>query len=259
MSGEESIEVEVRRVLVGEDRAARLAALAGRRELAGASWSCFELREQVDRYFDLPGGALARGDRALRLRALRGELFLTGKGPARVLDGSVVARVEVELPWSPEALELCLEHLARSGLELALPAGGVPEDPDAALAALGLHEVQRRATTRRAAQLERDGAAIGELVLDEVRYLAGDREVLHREVELEARGATGADELVRLVDALGADDPDAWRAWPWSKTALGAALEALEAAGALAGLLAGDELTLRGYDRVDAWLTAERG
>lgn len=258
MTGAMSYEVEARRALVGASRAERLEALARLREVDGTTCTGFELREQVDRYHDLSDGRLAAGDRALRLREVGGERLLTYKGPAEVFGGAAVARVELELPWSPRALELVLEQLSAGGIELAAPVEGLPEEADAALAALGLVEVQRRATRRRAALLERDGEPVAELCLDEVRYRAGARQVVHREVEVESRGATGPEELVALADALCAADGGAWLDWPWSKTALGVALDALEARGELAELLVGEELTDAGHARVDAWLRAQR-
>lgn len=258
MAGEESIEVEVRRVLVGPARAEALAGLAALRELGGATWSGFELREQRDRYFDLPGGELAAADRALRLREVGGGTLLTCKGPAEVHEGSVIARAEVEGPWSADALERALALLEQGGLSLPVPP---PElgAPEPVLRALGLVEVQLRETTRRAARLERGGVGVAELALDEVRYRAGSRRVLHREVELEALGGTEPDGLLELVRGLEAGRAADLRPWPWSKTALGVALEALEAGGELAALVIGEELTPAGYDRVDGWLSAQRG
>jgi len=253
MSGPAPLEIEARRILIGSDRGADLDALSELGEVAGLRCGGFELRRQHDRYFDLPEGALVARDCALRLRQVDDALLVTFKGPSRKAGEGVVARVEVEVPWSPSALDAVRPHLAALGVELEGSARST--DAEQAFAELGLRCVQERRTDRRATALERGATPVAELVLDEVVYVAGERRVLHREVEVEALGDTGAEEVLRIARALEARSPGSLRAWPWSKTAVGVALDALAAAGELEGDLVGDELTVAAYDRVDAWLS----
>lgn len=257
MSGPAPVEIEARRILVGARRGAQLDALSELKKVAGLRCGGFEVRRQRDRYFDLPEGALTAKDCALRLRGVDDLLLLTLKGPTREAGEGVVARLEVEAPWSPSALEALRPHLAELGVELQNSVGGA--DAERALAELGLHCVQERRTNRRAATLESGAAPVAELVLDEVLYVAAGTRVLHREVEVEALGDTSAEEVLRIARDLEARVPDALRPWPWSKTAVGVALDALAAAGELADVMVGDELSAVAYDRIDAWLsTASR-
>ncbi|MCB9916001.1 MAG: CYTH domain-containing protein [Planctomycetes bacterium] len=244
-------ELEACLAVVGPARAATCAALRALRSLAGRASAPSSARELEDAYYDTADGRLAAADMAVRLRSERAggatRRLVTWKGPCEAQGATGVARAELEGPADAA-------HLARvaEAAGLALAASDAPED---ALAAAGLAVVQARRTERWAAPLVgADGATRAELALDLVEYRLGARVVRHAELELEARGATTLDELEHLAAALAAAHPGRLRAWPWSKTALGRALERLQEAGELDDRVAGDELSDAGYDAVEAAL-----
>ncbi len=254
-------EIEACLAFVGAERPELFEALAVTRDFAGlrvGPATCSELR---DAYFDTPGHDLARADMALRWRrrARGGDLeqLLTWKGPASQVGASGVTRAELEGPASSELLQALLEQARQSGAALAFVPRSDGEDPERWLTEAGLVCVQERETSRTSAPLfDAAGNERCELALDLVRYHAGDVSVSHRELELEARGGTGFAEVEALAAQLVAAHPGELRSWPWSKTALGAALEALASSGELGALVDGDELTPRGYELVAARLGA---
>jgi inorganic triphosphatase YgiF len=213
----------------------------------------FDLRprppqEIRDVYVDTGDGALAAARVALRVRELDGRPLLTLKS-APVRTGLAAERLELEAPWSPEALEAVLEELGRHGVELPDPDTDPDPGPDgpgageplAELAALGLHPTQRRETTRTPRDVldrERpDAGPVAELTVDDVTFLlpAGRARLL--EVEVEAKGEGRLETVQALLAALAAALPDDLRPWPHGKLGTGRAVERLLAAGELEGLL----------------------
>jgi inorganic triphosphatase YgiF len=194
-----------------------------------------------DVYIDTDDGALAGSRVAFRLREQDGRPLLTLKADA-VRSGLASERLELEAPWSADALRVVLEELARRGVELPTPAE--VGEPLADLAALGLHPTQPRETTRIPRDVvERDAPGAGpvaELTLDDVAYQlpAGTARLL--EVEVEAIGHGGVETVQSVLGALAERFPDDLRPWPYGKLATGRAVEQLLADGRLEGLLDSD-------------------
>ncbi|HKQ01001.1 MAG TPA: CYTH domain-containing protein [Actinomycetes bacterium] len=194
-----------------------------------------------DVYIDTDDGALAGSRVAFRLREQDGRPLLTLKADA-VRSGLASERLELEAPWSADALRVALEELARRGVELPTPAE--VGEPLADLAALGLHPTQTRETTRVPRDVvERDAPGAGpvaELTLDDVAYQlpAGTARLI--EVEVEAKGSGGVETVQSVLGALAERFPDDLRPWPYGKLATGRAVEQLLADGRLEGLLDSD-------------------
>jgi CYTH domain-containing protein len=222
---------------------------AGRRVAALEAVDRFELRPRPaqrirDVYLDTGDGALAAAPVAFRVRELDGRPLLTLKAdPVRA--GLAAERLELEAPWSAEALQAVLEELRRRGVELPVPPeGSGAGEPLADLSALGLRPTQIRETTRTPRDvLERGDPGAGpvaELTVDDVAYRlpAGTARLL--EVEVEAKGPGGLETVQTLLAALAEALPEDLRPWPYGKLATGRAVERLLAEGRLEGLLDGD-------------------
>jgi CYTH domain len=222
---------------------------AGRRVAALEAVDRFELRPRPaqrirDVYLDTGDGALAAAPVAFRVRELDGRPLLTLKAdPVRA--GLAAERLELEAPWSAEALQAVLEELRRRGVELPVPPeGSGAGEPLADLSALGLRPTQIRETTRTPRDvLERGDPGAGpvaELTVDDVAYRlpAGIARLL--EVEVEAKGPGGLETVQALLAALAEALPEDLRPWPYGKLATGRAVERLLAEGRLEGLLDGD-------------------
>lgn len=218
---------------------------AGRRVAALERVDRFELRPRPtqrirDVYLDTADGALAGARVAFRVRELDGRPLLTVKAnPVR--SGLATERLELEAPWSAEALQSMLEELRRHGVQLPDPPEGKGAgEPLADLAGLRLHPTQSRHTTRTPRDVHergRDGGPVAELTVDDVAYQlpAGPARLL--EVEVEGKGGGGLETVQALLGALAEGYPDDLRPWPYGKLATGRAVEQLLAAGRLEGLL----------------------
>jgi inorganic triphosphatase YgiF len=197
-----------------------------------------------DVYLDTGDGALAAARVAFRVRELDGRPLLTLKS-APVRTGLAAERLELEAPWSAEALQAVLDELGRRGVQLPAPQEGAGAgEPLADLAALGLRPTQRRETSRTPRDvLDRqspDAGPVAEMTIDDVTFLlpAGRARLL--EVEVEAKGPGRLETVQALLEALAETLPDDLRPWPYGKLGTGRAVERLLAAGELEGLLGPD-------------------
>jgi hypothetical protein len=219
---------------------------AARRVAALEAVDRFELRPRPaqrirDTYLDTTDGDLAGRRVAFRVRELDGRPLLTLKADA-VRSGLAAERLELEAPWSAEALGAVLEELRRRGVELADPPQGAGAgEPLADLGGLGLRPTQVRDTTRTPRDvLERGREAAGpvaELTVDDVGYQLPTGSARLLEVEVEAKGSGGLETVQALLAALAEGFPDELRPWPYGKLATGKAVEQLLAAGRLEGQL----------------------
>src|SRR5918995_2498479 len=149
---------------------------AGERVAALEAVDRFDLRPRPaqrirDVYLDTGDGALAGARVAFRVRELDGRPLLTLKADP-VRSGLAAERLELEAPWSAEALRAVLEELRRRGVELPVPPEGAGAgEPLADLAALGLRPTQIRETTRTPRDvLDRespDAGPVAEMTIDD--------------------------------------------------------------------------------------------
>lgn len=231
--------------------------VAGLDELAGLRLEPLPERRLRDVYLDRPGGELRSAGLALRLRREDGgPATLALKGDERRLAAGGTDRLEVEGSWSEETLASVGEALSGAGLPADwLPATAGEGEPLDRLLARGWRPVQERTTRRRPRRLaDGEGRTAGELAVDEVRFRAGDRTAVHREVEVEA-AVEGGPPPGRAAEALLARCPDDLRPWDHPKLSTGRALERLLEGGDPDRWL-GTEGDLRpeAYDRLEAIL-----
>jgi inorganic triphosphatase YgiF len=224
----------------------------------------FELRPRPtqrirDVYLDTGDGDLAGARVAFRVRELDGRPLLTLKASA-VRSGLASERLELEAPWSAEALRSMLEELRRHGVRLPDPPEGTGAgEPLVDLAGLGLHPTQSRHTTRTPRDVHErgsDGGPVAELTVDDVAYQlpAGTARLL--EVEVEAKAGGGLGTVQALLRALAEVFPDDLRPWPYGKLATGRAVERLLAAGRLEGLLdPSGRISPAAHDRLAEYLS----
>lgn len=215
--------------------------------------------ELSDVYWDTAVHDVAQVGCALRLRRVARETSVALKGEARATELGRVERLEIERPWSLDALREIIGELALRG--------GWPPDtgdvqscstPDETLRRLGFRPFQSRRTHRIARDVFRDATPIpvAELALDLVHYRVAGRDVRHHEIEVELVPPGSPEDVddvaIGLLRVLGGDV----RPWPYSKTATGAALERLIEAGRLGGAELGNDglLAPRVYERIEELL-----
>lgn len=203
-----------------------------------------------DRYFDTADARLQQQRLSLRFRQINHESKLTLKGGGEETDWGALRRTEIESPWSLEALRNVLREI--EGFESADITGLPESDPVAALQKLGLKIIQERKTDRTVRNiLGSHDTLLAELALDRVTYQFGQRQILHHEIEVEARGGN-VDAVRKIVESLKSLDDMKLRPWAYSKLATGKAIEELISSQAFD--LTGPGLSPELYDKVEEYL-----
>jgi hypothetical protein len=255
----ESTEVEAKLVVLSEnpgsiaDQIADLSSIAFYRMVnPGSELIC-------DLYFDTPGSALDTQGLALRVREAGDRCMLAIKGPSKMIGKSSLERLEIEKPWSYEALAEVVEEFIPGCIETLKHLPGLDHyDPPGTMEALGLVVIQNRETWRRTRSIVMDkegGPAIAELAVDSVVYHIMDHDLRHHEVEVEASpggGFTVVEEIAEyLIQMYGA----VLKRWNHDKLVTGRAIEELMLKGELEGMLdGGQNLKPSAYERINECL-----
>jgi len=196
-----------------------------------------------DTYFDTADRALQARLIALRVRRLDGTTLVTMKADSH-REAAAEDRLEIESPWSPNALHNAVGELRSRGVRVPGSPGELGSaDPAAVMASLGLEEVQTRVTRRTPRDVVVRGGQrepLAELAIDAVTYRFGEGRVRLLEVEVEAKGAGDASTVERVTASLRDEFPFQLRPWPYGKLATGQAIEELLADGRLDGLTGQD-------------------
>lgn len=182
-----------------------------------------------DTYFDSPERNLLRDEASLRLRESDGQTFVTAKLASKTDRNGVSSRMEIELPWSVDAL-------ITIGRKLELEISGIAkldvssrEDPRRQLEKIGLQIIQERETVRDTKEIfdEKDGSVVAELALDRVMYHFGNRSISIFEIEIEARSDTGSKTLKSVRKQIESLSRDYLTGWKHGKFITGRAVEKL--------------------------------
>ncbi|HDL18254.1 MAG TPA: CYTH domain-containing protein [Bacteroidetes bacterium] len=199
------------------------------------SISGFPLRVQKtkinhDIYWDTRDNQLYKKKLSLRLREVGQNLLLTIKGEAKTTEWGGVARLEIEVRWSPEGLTEILSALSADGIALQEPE--VNSDRDNALEilrSLGLHIIQNRETERKVRNItaENSETIFAELVIDTVFYKIRNRLIRHFEIEIESKHKKGVVILKKIGAELGKQFGAEIEIWTHSKLTTGMAFEKL--------------------------------
>ena len=243
------VEVEGTLVVMAERPSEALDAVAALERLDGYALSGSGTHAIRDVYFDNAGLELAARRLALRLRAEDGRLKLTLKQESEP-QGDVRSRPEVELSWSPAALQRIVEMIRDKGVALPEVPPSDALEPDAAMNALSLQPFSARSVLRRARGVtDASGRLVAELAIDDVTFLINGQEVRHCEIECEAKGGGDAAVVQGILDALKHRFP-ALRPFVYSKLDIADGLERLAAQGRLAEHLERGVLKSSAYDAI---------
>jgi hypothetical protein len=212
-----------------------------------------------DLYFDTPDRKLQTQKLALRVREIGATRWIALKGPSQPTDWGGVDRLEIEAPWSQDALTRVVKELTDRGFKMLLYDQDFDRThPLVFMASSGLEVVQNRETHRQVRNVvfRESGPVLAELAIDSVVYHFSDQEICLHEVEIEAKVRDGSTVLKTVIERLTAMYGPVLRRWDHSKLATGMAIEKLLSEGALIGLLDNDgNLTPIAYDKIDDYLT----
>ena len=193
-----------------------------------------------DLYLGISGSAPGRPGPALRLREVGETYLITMKGPNRPTDWGGIERLEIELPWSSDTLDIVLSKLI--DMELQMPEQRPDFDPDHPLnvmAGLGLRVIQDRETQRQVRDIvpDDDCIALAEMAIDSVVYHFTGQDIRHYEVEIEAKEEADSTAIKTVIEGLIEIYGPAVRRWNRGKLTTGIAVEEMLSKGILQGLI----------------------
>lgn len=218
-----------------------------------------------DLYFDTQDRAFESQKLALRVREIGAKNWLAMKGPSKKMDWGGVERLEIEQPWSQDAMTKVVKALADRGIETVKQwCFSEHGHPRQVLQDFGFQVIQDRETHRHVRNVvrlaEAADPALAELVIDTVVYHLGDRAIRHYEVEIESKADTGVSVILPITDGLSAELGQVLQRWDHSKLAIGFALEKLLNRGDLDGMIAPNgNLEPAAYDKIDGYLRVGDG
>ncbi len=210
-----------------------------------------------DVYFDTPDRALQSSKLALRVREIDATHWLTLKGPSQETNWGAAQRLEIEVPWSQEALTKVVKELIDRGIKMLRQHQRFDyAHPLEVMISLGLEVIQDRETHRQVRNVvpigDETNPVLAELAIDSVAYHFGDQDICLQEVEIEAKRRDVSEALQTVIESLLGMYEAALQKWAHSKLATGKAIEKLLSEGALNGLIdTNNNLKPVAYDKID--------
>lgn len=250
------IETELTLVVPGAEGVGVLDELVNADEMAGCRPDPPQRREIHDIYWDTPRYDLARRGFALRLREQNGAQLVALKGNAHIAVDGLIRRLEIEGVATEGLWEAVTRALVNAKIPVSIVAG--PDSaPTRCLRRAGLQVIQDRRTRRVARTVAKDSgeAPLVELALDTVYYQAGNRLLVHREIELEAIDDSGVQMLRHLAAWLRGRFKGTVVDWVHNKLVTGLALEKLSPTALLSDGALGPEV----YQQLEDLLTHNNG
>jgi inorganic triphosphatase YgiF len=178
-----------------------------------------------DIYFDTADEIFRRKRLAMRLRNENNQYFITVKGKTKVHEWGGVERLEIENPWSVELFRDILLNLEIYGIKLQEQRELQDSDkPLEILEKFGLLVIQDRRTERLTRQISSRNEKIAELAIDKVTFSIKNRNLIHYEIEAEAKDTAGNKAIQDIQLELQSTFGDALRLSAFSKLMLGMVL-----------------------------------
>ncbi len=193
-----------------------------------------------DFYLGISDSAPGKPGPALRIREVGATLLITLKGPTRPTDWGGIERLEIELPWSRDALHLVFKRLMEMGVQIPEQCPDFdPHSPLNVMASAGLQVVQDRETHRQVRDIVSDGGciALAEMAIDSVVYHFAGQDIRHYEIEIEAKQEAGPAAVRMVIKGLIEMYGPAVRRWNYGKLTTGQAVEEMLSKGILEGLI----------------------
>jgi inorganic triphosphatase YgiF len=208
-----------------------------------------------DTYFDTTNHFLSHRKLNLRIRRDNQDLWITMKThPRRTLWGGMV-RAEMEIPWSPEAIEKVVAELKLPPQSPGPASQAIPPGPIEVLKTKGLVPIQHRETQRQVRNVTsgpEGSPTLAELDVDSVLYDFDDQKIRLFEVEVESKSEKGQSVVKSVTKSLKGEYGPLLRSWRHGKLATGTAIARLLKSGQLRPLIdAENRLLPAAFDRLN--------
>ena len=237
-----SREIEATLIIWSDDPQAVVSKIAGFTSIGSYQLLPQDSRMIHDLYLGMPDHALQPRGLALRIREIGAMRWITLKGTAWPTGWGAVERLEIEAPWSRDALNRVLKELADRGIKTPQPPQNLNcVHPLDVMANLGLKVIQDRENYRQVRNIvhadEKNGPILAEMVIDSVIYHFSGREIHHYEVEIEAKEEEDPAVFNSVIESLIAMCRPALRRWYYGKLTIGRVIENMLREGTLEGLI----------------------
>ena len=197
-------------------------------QIGGYPLTLPESKQIHDIYFDTAEEIFRRNRMAFRLRLENNQHFMTVKGRTSVQNWGGVERLEIEYPWSREAFQQTLLQLEEYGVDLQVKAELLEDDkPLESLQKIGFSIIQDRHTSRLTRQIKSGNDIVAELAIDRVNFQGKDRQLIHYEIEIEAKNPQGTKVIQEIQQDLQSTYGDSLQVSVFSKLMLGMVLRDL--------------------------------
>lgn len=252
-------EIETKLVVIAEDPQTLMDEIACRERMGDYLIKPLGTRTFTDTYYDTLERTLTARGVAVRTRHQKGSVIFCIKESERIREDGAAFREELEMPWSAR----CIEHIERVMQNGPVGKRKILYETDAsgsALASLGLFSIQTRQTRRNTCEICSPGLnePLAELALDAVRYCIRDKELLHHEIEVEARNPSSELHMTRFTGLLRTYYPDNLMRWDHNKLVTGMAMDRLMTYSRISSAPQGAPcLDRSSYHVIDAYLKNE--
>ncbi|MGO8819741.1 MAG: methylated-DNA--[protein]-cysteine S-methyltransferase [Desulfomonilaceae bacterium] len=213
------LEREAKLVIVSNNPASIILNLKTLNFIAGfplGPWNeqCFQ-----DLYFDLPDRSLSQRKWALRLRKCGNMDRIAIKGPAIEMSDGSISRPEIEMESNREAVKRIMAHMKGLGINIVSTLSKQYINVQDSLKFLRLEVIQKRDTRRVVRKIFDPGTSepIAELDIDQVSFIAGDKELEHYEIEIESWATPNCPVIENSLEFLKSKFGDSVATWKLDK------------------------------------------
>ncbi len=213
-----------------------------------------------DQYYDTHDKVLEKQRLALRLREIGNQRLITLKGHLKRTDWGGVERLEIEAPWSEDAIIKIMKVLQDKKIKIQQTSYSFDFDrPRNVLFNLGLVLIQDRMTHRTIRNIVRKNKnkniVLAEFAIDAVSYNINGQEIKLNEIEIEAKTNNGVTAIKEVIEYLKTNYGYAVKEWAHSKLSTGKAIEKLFNNQVIeGGLDTNNNLTSFAYKQIEDYL-----
>lgn len=221
-------ELEVKLIIIHSNPAQIADEISKLDQIGGYQLSIPQSKKIHDIYFDTTEENFRQNRLAFRLRNENDRYFITVKGKTKVKEWGGVERIEIESPWSVQDFQKTLVQLEQYGIILHVKHELLQNHkPLESLQQIGFMIIQDRYTFRLTRQIQSGEDLLAELAIDKVHYQVNNYQLIHHEIEIEAKNPRGTKAIQDIQRDLQSTYGDSLQLSVISKLMLGMVLQEL--------------------------------